>query len=489
MDRTTDRANPAGEENEPRTRRSNGEGSEIKLGADGRWHAYLSFGVKSGGRRDRRHVSAPTRAQCAAKLRELQEKRDAGVVPSGSRTVTVAQWLDHWLDNIASAKVRPMTLDGYRQYVRNRITPAVGHYRLNQLQPEHVERFYREAASPGHRADPKTGRVVDMGPLSTASVIQCHRILSRALKVAVQRGLIARNVCTLVEPPPLRREEVDALSADEARAILVAASSVRNAARWSVALALGLRQGEALGLQWADIDPQAGTLRVRRALQRQLVQHGCEGTCGKSRATACPQRTGGGLVFVPPKSRAGNRTIVLPAQLAEALRTHRRVQAAERLAAGSEWLDLDLVFAQPNGRPIDPHSDWSQWKALLRAAGVRDARLHDARHTAATLALLQGVSARVVMQILGHSQIGLTLGTYSHVVPELAADAAERMNAALWGPTVPVPPENGHRDGTAVPRRPRPKNAGGQRLREKSRWGGWDSNPRPRDYESPALTS
>jgi integrase len=236
-------------------------------------------------------------------------------------------------------------------------------------------------------------------------------------------------------------------------------------------------------LRWADIDPESGTLRVRRALQRQRAQHGCDNDCGRARATDCPHRRGGGVVFVPPKSRAGNRTVVLPARLAEALQSHRRVQAAERLAAGSEWTDLDLVFAQPNGRPIDPRNDWGQWKALLRTAGVRDARLHDARHTAATLALLQGISPRVVMQILGHSQIGLTLGTYSHMVPELAADAAARMDTALWGPPVSPQPENGDRNGTAVRRRPEPKNARGQRSQGKSRWGGWDSNPRPRDYE------
>jgi integrase len=153
-------------------------------------------------------------------------------------------------------------------------------------------------------------------------------------------------------------------------------------------------------------------LTVRQALQRQ---------------------PGHGLVIVEPKSRAGRRTIALPVQLVDALRAHRTAQLAERMRAGSEWTDHGLVFTQPNGRPIDPRQDWGAWKRLLGAASVRDARLHDARHTAATLLLQQGVSARVAMQILGHSQISLTLGTYSHVVPELATEAAASMGRALWG--------------------------------------------------------
>ena len=124
---------------------------------------------------------------------------------------------------------------------------------------------------------------------------------------------------------------------------------------------------------------------------------------------------------------------MLPAALREALKAHRATQVQERLVAGPLWQDNDLVFAQTNGRPIDPRRDWGDWKALLTAAGVRDARLHDARHTAATLLLSQGVPARVAVQVLGRSQISLTLGTYSHVVPDLATEAAERIDQALWG--------------------------------------------------------
>jgi len=188
---------------------------------------------------------------------------------------------------------------------------------------------------------------------------------------------------------------------------------MHNAARWTVALAVGLRQSEALGLRWADVNLDAGTLSVRRGLHRVK---------------------GRGVVFEEPKSERSRRTLALPGQLVEALRVQRAAQLTERMAAGPLWDDGDLVFAQPNGRPVDPKADYQAWKDLLTEAGVREARLHDARHTAATLLLTQGVPARVAMQILGHSQISLTLGTYSHVMPELAEEAATRVGRALWGP-------------------------------------------------------
>jgi integrase len=377
------------------TKRANGESSIVK-GDDGRFHGYVSMGLKEGGKRDRRHVAAVKRADAVRMVRQLEEQRDAGVVLTSGRGVSVEQWMNTWLDTIASRKVRPSTLAGYRTCLK-RINPVLGHHRLDKLQPEHLEAFYTRLEADG---------------LSSTTALLHHRVISRALKVAMQRGRVARNVATLVDAPTARREEVQPLTAAEARKLLEVATELPNGARWSVALALGIRQGEALGLLWDAVDLDAGTLTVRRALQRQA---------------------GEGLVLVEPKSRAGRRTIKLPDALRDALRVHRVRQTEQRLAAGNVWEDRGFVFCQPTGRPIDRRRDWQDWKTLLKAAGVRDARLHDARHTAATLLLQQGVPARVVMDILGHSQISLTLGTYSHVVPELAQEAAERMGKALWG--------------------------------------------------------
>lgn len=386
-------------------RRANGR-SSIFLGSDGRWHGYVTMGVKDNGKTDRRHVQGPSERVVTAKVRELERKRDAGTVASVGKPPTVSEWLTYWLDTIAARKVRPSTLQGYRSKVAKHLVPGIGAHRLDRLLPEHVETFYRAC---------------EQGGMAPATVLQLHRILSRSLKVAHQRGRVARNVCTLVDAPSVTREEVEPLSQADARALLAAADGRRNRARWYVALALGLRQGEALGLLWEHVDLSAGVLRVRWQLQR---------------------LTGRGLVLVEPKSRAGRRSVALPTQLLEALREHQVAQGAERERAGSLWDDrvttLDgrelrgLVFTQENGRPIDPRADWASWKDLCRVAGVREARLHDARHTSASLLLAQGVPARVVMELLGHSQIGLTLGTYSHVAPELSRAAADGIGGALW---------------------------------------------------------
>jgi Phage integrase family len=209
---------------------------------------------------------------------------------------------------------------------------------------------------------------------------------------------------------------------------------------------LGLRQGEALGLRWQHVDLDAATLTVRWQLQRLAWRHGCSDphACGKSRhrpscppdctghARSCPQRTGGGLRLTELKSDKSIRTIALSPQLVADLRAHRAAQLEERVIAGPAWQDGDYVWCQPNGRPIGAQADWDEWKALLKAAGIRDARVHDARHTAATLLLAQGVDQRVVMEILGHSQLSMT-ARYAHVLPEVMTAAADRIGQALWG--------------------------------------------------------
>jgi len=377
-------------------RKANGE-SSIYQDANGTWHGKVSMGLKANGRRDRRHVQGPRRPAVVTKVRALEQQRDAGITTTAGRPPTVGQWLDHWLNTIAVRKVRPSTLEGYRSKINYRIKPALGHHRLDRLQPEHLDQFYDELQG--------------SAGLSGTTALQIHRILSRALKVAMQRGRVSRNVCCLVDAPSAASFDMDPFDAHEARRLLDAAAGQRNSARWSVALALALRQGEALGLPWPAVDLDVGTLTVRQALQRQK---------------------GKGLVIVEPKSDAGNRTIALPSPLRDALRAHRAAQLAERMAAGPEWDDHGLVFTQPNGRPINPAGDWKAWKALLRTADLRDVRLHDARHTAATLLCQQGVPIRVVMEILGHSQVSLTM-RYTHVLPDMMREAAAGMGEALWG--------------------------------------------------------
>ena len=248
--------------------------------------------------------------------------------------------------------MRQRTLESYESAVRKHLIPGIGRHRLDRLRPEHLDQLYTALLDDGY---------------SPASVLRHHRILSRALTVAVQRGHVPRNVAALVDPPAQRQSDLaTALDLDEARAVLEAAATVRNSARWTVALALGLRQSEALALQWKDIDLLNSTLTVRRSIHRVR---------------------GGGLIYEEPKTKRSQRTLALPLPLVAELHRHKAAQLGERMLAGSEWHDEDLVFAQPNGRPIDKKTDYDDWTRLLQKAGVRHVRLHDGRHTAATLLL------------------------------------------------------------------------------------------------------
>nr|WP_238363271.1 site-specific integrase [Actinopolymorpha pittospori] len=258
-----------------------------------------------------------------------------------------------------------------------------------------------------------------------------HRTIRTALNEAVRRGHIASNPASVAKAPVLPDAEVDPYDVDEVKRLLkVAAGLHRNSARWALALALGLRQGEALGLRWEDVDLDGGVLWVRQSRLRPKYLHGCGGKCGQ-RAGSCPKRVAARPITKATKSRAGRRRIGLPAQLVGLLARHREEQAAERARALDMWREGGWVFTSPTGEPVNPSTDYHQWKALVRKAGVRDARLHDARHSAATVLLVLGVPERTVMSIMGWSTTAMA-ARYQHVTDPIRRSVAERVGGLLW---------------------------------------------------------
>jgi integrase len=230
-----------------------------------------------------------------------------------------------------------------------------------------------------------------------------------ALGVAYRWGLVARNVATLVDPVTIDRSPVTPFTDEEVSRLLDVAVGHRLGAFYTVAIALGLRPSEALALSWDDVDFKASTVRVRRVLDR----------------------TDGRWVFKEPKSRTSRRAVPLPAVCADALKGHRKHQIEERLLAGVEWEDWGLVFTTCFGKPLSRTVVSHQFGKLQQQAGVTHHRLYDSRHTAASLLLAQGVSPRVVMEVLGHSSFALTMDTYTHVMAPLLHDAAAAMDRAL----------------------------------------------------------
>jgi integrase len=237
-------------------------------------------------------------------------------------------------------------------------------------------------------------------------------VLRIALGRAVRWGLVRRNVAKLVDAPRVPRYRGRFLLPEEAERFVKVAGEDRLGAVYSVALSLGLRLGEALGLKWSDVDLANRTITIERAVQ--LV-------------------SGKGLQFVPVKTDRSVRKIKLPAVCADTLRRHQVQQLEDRLLAGPAWRDLDLVFASSVGTPLDGRNVTRRFKVLLRKAGVEPMRFHDLRHSAASLLGAQGVPARVVMEVLGHSRISVTLDLYSHVFPSALGDAADAMDRALGG--------------------------------------------------------
>lgn len=401
----------------PSGRQPNGA-SSIYKGSDGDWHGRVTVGTKDNGTPDRRHVQSKTKTVVIRRVRELEKERDSGSVRKAGRPSTVKDWLEHWVENIAAAHVRDNTLSGYRVAVRVHLIPGVGAHRLDKLTPEHLERLYQKMMSSGS---------------SSGTAHQAHRTVRTALNEAVRRRHLRENPAILAKAPRLTEQEIEPYSVEEVQRLLSAAISKRNGARWAIALALGLRQGEALGLRWSDLDLEKGTLIVRRARQRPRWQHGCGGTCGRTHGGYCPAREAVRADTAETKSRAGRRPIGLPAELVALLEQHRRRQDQERSDAGQLWQDGNWVFATPVGPPVNPRTDYAEWKRLLRDAQLRDARLHDARHTAATVLLLLGVAERAVMGLMGWSNTAMA-ARYQHMTEPVRRDVADRVGALLWAP-------------------------------------------------------
>lgn len=389
--------------------------SSVYVGKDGYWHGRVTVGVRDDGSPDRRHVMGKTQAGVISKVRKLEGQRDTGRVPKAGERWTVAEWLEHWLENIARPDVKERSFEAYRTAVRTHLVPGLGKHRLDRLEPEHLEKLYRRIIEKGRK--PGTAH-------------QVHRTARTALGVAFRRGYVTRNVAELAKAPRVDLAEVQPYSIAEVQAILAEAKSGRNAARWAIALALGLRQGETLGLRWVDVDLDTATLWVRQGMKRARYGHGCGGSCGK-KAGHCPKRQRTNALTGDTKSRAGRRAVGLPDELVAMLKLHREEQDRERRAAGQLWQEGGWVFTSPIGEPLNPNTDYHNWKALLERANVRDGRLHDARHTAATTLLALRVPDRTTMAVMGWASASMA-SRYQHVTDPIRRDVADRLGVLLW---------------------------------------------------------
>lgn len=372
-------------------RRGHGEGSVYQR-ADGRWAAMLDLG-REGGKRQRKALYGRTKTEVLRKLREAQRHAEAGTLVR-NETGTVDAFLTQWLDGLDSVKAS--SKESYATVVRAYISPSIGGVRLAKLSPADVQRMLDDLAARG---------------LSVRTRRYARAVLRRALGRAERWGMVSRNVAALVDGPTGPQKGGRTLTPEQARHLLAASRGHRLEPFVAVALACGLRRGEALGLRWGDVDLDDGVLEVKRTLSR----------------------VGGQLTFSDPKTKGSRRQVELPEAVKVALRAHRKRQLEARMTVGPAWQDLDLVFATAVGTPMDPDNVRRDFSTLTKSAGLGHWTPHELRHSAASLMLAQGVPVEVVSRVLGHASIRITVDTYAHLLRDQTKAAATAMDAMLGG--------------------------------------------------------
>jgi integrase len=356
--------------------RVKGEGSVYRRG-DGR-----VVGEYEDANGKRRYISGKTKAEVRTKLRKLLSDRDAGIAYD-SENLTTGAYLDKWLDAVKDT-VRQRTWQRHEEVVRLHLKPTVGNAKLDKLSALKVQTMYRQKLDEG---------------LSPHSVEIIHVTLHKALKQAVRWSLIPRNVMEAVTPPRPAKTEITPLTQEQVKALLRAAEEDKLYAFYVLAVTTGMRNGELLTLQWRDIDLEAGTLQVQRTIFNGQVN--------------------------APKTTSSRRTIRLSKLATNALKQHRINAAKQRI---SEW-----VFSTNAGGPISVHNVHNRsWKPLLKRVGLPSGtRMHDLRHSAATLLLSRSVPVKVVSEMLGHADVSTTLSIYAHVLPDMQSETASAMDEAL----------------------------------------------------------
>jgi integrase len=382
-------------------KRGQGEGS-IYRRSDGTWEAKVSLGWVNG-KRVRRSFYGKTKTEVRERMQAVLRDVRRGL-PAPDERLTVGQFLEQWTRGL-DERVRPSTARRYRELVRLHLVPEIGDTRLVKLSPQQVQGVLQKSGEKG---------------LSHQTVAHIRAVLRTALAQAQRWELVSRNVAALAGAPRVPDRQVEALTPVDARAILEAVNGSRLDALVTLVLYTGLRQGEALGLRWSDVDVEARALSVRVALQRVFPPQ------GRSR-----------LELVEPKTRKSRRPVPFPPLVADVLRVQKARQAEDRLGAGPRWMEPipGLVFTTHHGTPLDGRTVTAQFQAALARAGLARRRFHELRHGCATLLLASGVDLKVVSQLLGHSTIALTANTYTGVLPALQREASDRLAALLAPPS------------------------------------------------------
>jgi len=377
----------------------------IRQRSKGSWELCIDIGRDPvTGKRQRHFENVQGRkAEAQRRLRELLLSVEQGTYVKSDR-LTVAQFLEEWLQDYVATNTAPRTAERYEEIVRVHLIPALGSLPLLSLRPPHIQKYYAQAL--------ETGRRDGKGGLSALTVHKHHRILYESLKYGVRQGILIRNPAEAVTPPHGQSKEPAMVGATNVQLILEAAKETPYYALFFTDAYTGLRRGELLGLRWGDVDLEKSTLSVVQTLQ---------------------QLRNGEYIFREPKSKRGRRQVALSPSLVIMLWEHRLKQERTRKLLEKPLTLTDLVFSQPDGKPLRPNTVSRALQEIARSIGLLGVRLHDLRHAHATILLQQGVHPKIVQERLGHSSVSTTLDIYSHVVPGLQEAAARRFEEGLEG--------------------------------------------------------
>jgi integrase len=376
-------------------------GTVIKRGTT--YSVVLDLGRGPDGRRIRRwHSGFRTKRDAERARVELLARLEEGRYVEPSRLTLAVFVQQQWLPGLAG-QVRPTTLHAYSTNLERYALPRVGAVLLQRLTPAHLNQLYSALLAGGGRG----GR-----PLSARTVQSVAMTLRKAIGDAARWGLVHRNVAALSSPPRPRRAEMRTWTAEQLRRFLEHVAGDRLYAAWLLLASTGMRRGELLGLRWVDVDLELARVSVRQT----LVLAGRQ------------------VVISEPKTSRGRRSIALDPRTVAALRAWRAAQAAERLAWGGAWVDSGLCFTREDGTPLHPEwlSDAFAWR--VQRAGLPPIRLHDLRHTHASLGLAAGVPVKVMSERLGHTSSSFTADAYQHVTPALEEQAASTVARLVFGP-------------------------------------------------------
>ena len=369
-------------------RRKHDEGSVFQR-KDGRWVAQVRL---ENGKMKQRYFKPNQEKEARVALRKMLYEKEQGALATGPQQ-TLKAYLEQWLEQVYRPSGHSIgTYNMYRIVIQKHIIPSLGHIRLQQLKPQQVQAFYASKLNEG---------------LSQRRVKSIHSVLHKALENAVKWNLVGRNVCDLVSSPIPKRHEIQPLTQEQAQRLLKAAHDHKLEALLTVALTTGMRRGELLGLHWQDIDLNTGSIQVRRSVNR-IGKHG--------------------FVVSEPKTAKSRRKIILPAFVIDILKQHfvRRKEMKEQ--AGDLWREMDVVFCNIYGGYTEPSNLHESFKKLLKSAELPNIRFHDLRHSAATILLSMGVHPKVVQELLGHSNISMTMDIYSHVLPSMQHEAMSKLD-------------------------------------------------------------